>query len=127
MRIVTMVTLAAVVGLTTVSGCGPTGPSTRTEVCTTFDQLGEKLLGANGLYDNALFSKAEDLADAAGRYPGAPGLTMDSAALTKIADSNSTTGHALVQATSTIADLCGHPLGFGGMFGGKGPTGRPGQ
>ncbi|WP_394361968.1 hypothetical protein [Amycolatopsis sp. SB7-3] len=127
MRIVTIVTLLTVVGLITVSGCGPTGPSTQAEVCAAFDQLGEKLLGANGLYDNAVFSKAGDLADAAGRYPGNPGLTADSAALAKIADSDSTSGRALNQATSAIADLCGHPLGFGSIFGQNGSTELAGQ
>lgn len=95
-----------------VSGCA-TGPATRSDVCAEFDALGEKITNANGIIDNPVFSKAGDLADAAGRYDGSPSLSGDADALDHIADASLTSGGELMAATPHIAELCGHPLGFG--------------
>ncbi|HEY4458008.1 MAG TPA: hypothetical protein VGN81_27080, partial [Pseudonocardiaceae bacterium] len=95
-----------------IAGCA-TGPTTRAQVCTQFDELGQKVLAANGLFDNPVFSEAGDLADTARRYPGTPDLGGDAGALDDIANSDSTSGMAIENATTHIAALCGHPLGFG--------------
>ena len=95
-----------------VAGCA-SGPTDRAQVCQQFDQLGTDYLSPNGLFDNLVFDQAGSLADVAGRYQGSPDLSGDAAALTGIASSDATTGVALLNATSTIADLCGHPLGLG--------------
>ena len=89
------------------------GPSTREEVCEAYDDLGRSVMGANGFFDNAVFSNAEDLADVADRYEGTPALDSDAKKLNRIADSDSTSGSELMNAATTIANLCGHPLGLG--------------
>jgi hypothetical protein len=86
------------------------GPSTKAEVCASFDKLGQRLRGANGIFDNAVFSQAGDLAGLAGRYKGTPDLSRDAEALENIADSNATNGFQLMRATQSIARLCGHSL-----------------
>jgi hypothetical protein len=94
-----------------IAGCSQ-GPSTKEEVCTSFDHLREKAVGANGLWDNAVFHKAGELSGLAGRYEGTD-LSADAAALKKIADSDSTTVFALEKATTSISRLCGHDFVVG--------------
>jgi hypothetical protein len=106
--------LVASAGLV-LSGCS-SGPSTKAEVCATYDELGTQLLQGNGVFGNPLFHKAEDLADVADRYEGSPSLAGDAAALADIADSDSTSGEELMAATGSIASLCGYPLGMSAMF-----------
>ncbi len=126
-----LVVSAAMVGLTA-TACA-LGPTTQADVCAEFDKLGDRLLHANGVLDNALFGQADDLADVAERYAGEPDLAADAAALAAIADSDSTTSLALMDATSTIAGLCGHPLGAGALVPHSGgvadvePEGPPGD
>jgi hypothetical protein len=86
------------------------GPSTKTEVCASFDRLGEKASHANGFFDNAIFRQAADLGTLARRYDGPPDLADDAAALERIGDSKSTNTLALMSATQHIASLCGHRL-----------------
>lgn len=105
-----IVTTSAAVVLLGVAGCAA-GPTTRAQVCQEYDKLGTEYVSTNGFFDNLVFDQAGNLADAADRYPGSPDLSGDASALDDIAASNSTTGHALVDATSNIAALCGHPLG----------------
>jgi hypothetical protein len=88
------------------------GPSTKDEVCASFDSLGDKVRNANGFIDNPVFRQASDLSDLAGRYEGQPDLTADAEALEKIGDSNATSTVQLTNATRRIASLCGHPLGL---------------
>jgi hypothetical protein len=107
---------AVLVGTATLAGCS-SGPSTRADVCGAYDDLGRQLLQGNGVFGNPVFHKADDLAGVAKRYQGAD-LTSDAAALHHIAKSDSTSGTQISQATSRIADLCGHPLGFGDLVGG---------
>lgn len=98
------------------AGCS-TGPSTREQVCGSFDALGSQLLQGNGIIGNPLFHKVGNLADVAGRYHDGPDLTADAKALHRIAGSDSTSGTELMQATTHIAALCGHPLATNALFG----------
>ncbi|WP_328450370.1 MULTISPECIES: hypothetical protein [unclassified Amycolatopsis] len=108
------VALGAVVAvaLAGLSGCA-SGPVDRRALCTGFDELGRTLMTAvGGIFDNAVFSSADDLSDLAERYSGAD-LSADAAALGKIADSDETSGTELQRATRQTATVCGHPLGLG--------------
>ena len=68
------------------------------------------------LSDNAVFRRAGDLADAAGRYEASPAVKAEAKRIRKIADSDSTRGEELLNATQSVADVCGHPLGIGDGF-----------
>jgi hypothetical protein len=103
-----------------ISGC-TSGPSTKEQVCTSFDALGTQLLQGNGIIGNPLFHKAAALADMAGRYPGSPNLADDAKALHRIAGGDSTSGMELTRATTHIAQLCGHPLASNALFGNTSP------
>jgi hypothetical protein len=93
------------------TGCSLFGPTTKGQVCSEFDELGERYLAANGFIDNLLFLQAADLADVADRYDGTPSLDADAQALEAISDSDATDTYELMAATATIAELCGHVLG----------------
>jgi hypothetical protein len=97
-----------VLGSLLLSRCS-SGPSTQSEVCKTFDELGLQILQGNGIIGNPLFHKAEELSGIVKRYDGAD-LAEDAAALRKIADSDSTNSAELMNATTHIAALCGHAL-----------------
>jgi hypothetical protein len=127
------ITALIMAGLTFLSACSM-GPATKQEVCAEFDDLGRKVAGANGIVDNAVFNSADDLADLAERYSGTENLGTDAAQLSAIADSTSTNGLQLMNATEHIADLCGHPMGMNALFdlgtrqnAGAGPAGTPDQ
>jgi hypothetical protein len=109
-RNVVVLALVVVAGSGVVGGCS-FGPSTKAEVCESFDALDEQLLSGNGYFGNPLFHKAEDLADVAERYDGQPSLAGDAEALHRIADSDATNGAELMNATTSVARLCGHRLG----------------
>ncbi|HEX4220925.1 MAG TPA: hypothetical protein VHZ97_01040, partial [Pseudonocardiaceae bacterium] len=111
MRTILITTTAAALTVLGIAGCA-SGPTTRTEVCQQFDDLGQKYLATNGFFGNSVFDEAGDLADTASRYPG-PDLSTDANALSQIANTNSTSGLELINATTHIAQLCGHPLGIG--------------
>jgi hypothetical protein len=113
-RVALAAALSAVAAI--VVGCSST-PATEAEVCSLFDELGTQLLEGNGIIGNPLFRKTEQLADLASRYEGAPDLTADAEALQQIADSDSTSGEELMNASMGIANLCGHTLGINAMFG----------
>jgi len=53
----------------------------------------------------------------ASRYQGGQSLSGDAAGLRRVADSSSTSGAQLMNATTHIADLCGHPLRTNALFG----------
>ena len=108
---------AAVSAATVLFGCSST-PSTEDEVCAAFDELGMQILEGNGIIGNPLFRKTDELADLTGRYEGPPDLSADAEALREIADSDSTSGQELMNASMGIADLCGHPLGTNALLGG---------
>ncbi|HEX3789799.1 MAG TPA: hypothetical protein VHW44_18170 [Pseudonocardiaceae bacterium] len=114
MRSIKFITAAAVLlgALSTLSACAG-GPTSRADVCQDYDSLGIAYDSADGIFDNAVFDRAGDLADVAGRYSGSPSLGDDSAALNAIAGSDNTNGFALAGATGAIAELCGHELGVG--------------
>jgi len=126
-RAVAAVTSLTIIALTFAAGCGPSGPSTRAEVCSAFTTLGAQAMQGNGVFGNPLFTKAGDLADVAGRFPGSPNLASDSSALHAIADSDSTSELALMNATQHIAALCGQGLGIGSLFGDTGGDGVTGS
>jgi hypothetical protein len=107
---------SVLLGAGTLAACS-SGPSTRAEVCSAYDDLGRQVLQGNGLFGNPVFHKADHLSDVAKRYGGAD-LSADSAALHHIAKSDSTSDAEITQATGGIADLCGHPLGITDPFGG---------
>jgi hypothetical protein len=118
-RIMSHAWLVAAVAAVTVgtAGCA-SGPSTKSELCASFNTLDQQLLKGNGVFGNPLFRAADDLGDVAARYPDAT-VSRDGAALHKIADSDSTSGGELMDATGHIANVCGHPLGLGALFGGR--------
>jgi hypothetical protein len=70
------------------------------------------------LSDNAVF-RARDVAEAAEHYEAAPAVQAEAKRIRKIADSDSTTGTELLNATRAVADVCGHPLGFGDLYSGN--------
>jgi len=98
-----------VVGAAT-TACSLFGPTTKAEVCAEFDELGDRFLKANGVFDNLVFSQAGTLADVADRYDGSPSLADDASALETISDADRTSGLELMAATDDIAQLCGHVL-----------------
>jgi outer membrane murein-binding lipoprotein Lpp len=107
---------AAVSAVAILVGCSST-PSTDEEVCGSFNELGTQVLEGNGIIGNPLFKKVDELANVVGRYEGQPDLSADAEALHEIADSDSTSGEELMNATMAIANLCGHPLGTNALFG----------
>lgn len=116
-----LVTTSAALTALCVAGCA-FGPTTRADVCQQFDDLGQKVANANGFFDNPVFTEAGDLAGTAGRYPGTS-LSSDAVSLKQIADSDSTSVDELENATTHIAELCGHPLGLGTTNDGSGSSG----
>jgi hypothetical protein len=92
-------------------------PTNQEQVCASFDELGVQLLEGNGVIGNPLFHKVDRVAGMAERYEGTPSLAADAAALRRIADSDSTSGEELMEASTSIANLCGHPLGLNALFG----------
>ena len=115
MRVRSALTAVTLATMLVVAGCG--GPTTKQEVCDSFDALGTQFMQGNGIFGNPLFHKAEDLAGIAGRYDGEPDLSGDADRLQEIADSDSTSGLELMNATTHIAELCGHPLATNALFG----------
>jgi|SRR3954463_16069347 hypothetical protein len=99
-----------------VAGCVKS-PSSKDDVCSTYDELGKQYMQGNGIIGNPLFHKAGDMADVASRYKGEPSLTQDAKALRAIADSDATDGLQLANATTHIAQLCGHTFATNAMFG----------
>jgi hypothetical protein len=93
------------------AGCA-TEPSTKQDVCASFDELSEQIPQGNGFIGNPLFNRVKDLADVASRYEGEPDLSGDAADLKQIGESDSTTILEIMNATDDIAQLCGHPLGL---------------
>lgn len=100
-------TLAATVAL---AACGTSAPTTKAALCQKFDALGKEVFATHLLSDNAVFRRAGDLADAARHYQAAPTVKAEAPAIRKIADSDSTSGAELMDATEAIAEVCGHPL-----------------
>ena len=115
MRGRTVTTVGVLILVLTTAGCG--GPTSKADVCTSFNELDEQLLEGNGIIGNPLFRKASTLADVAERYEGTESLSGDAEELSKIAESDSTNAAQLMNATRHIASLCGHPLGTNSMFG----------
>jgi hypothetical protein len=102
---------AAISAVVVLAGC-TSSPSTQADVCTSFKELGDQWLQGNGIIGNPLFRKADALSHVAGRYRGQD-LSVDARALHRIAKSDSVSGQDLMNATTRIANLCGHPLAFG--------------
>lgn len=119
--VATAVVVAVVGGA--ITGCSMFGSTTKQQVCAEFDELGDRFLAANGFIDDLLFLQAGTLADVANRYDGAPDLSSDADALDAISDADQTTGLALMGATTTIAQLCGHVLGEKAVQAGSGDGG----
>lgn len=102
---------AAISAAIMLGGC-TSSPSTQADVCKSFKELGDQLLRGNGVIGNPLFHKADALSHVASRYHGQD-LSVDARALHRIAKSDSVSGEDLMNATTRIANLCGHPLAFG--------------
>jgi hypothetical protein len=107
--------LALMVSGATVTGCFSSEPTTRAALCEKFDALGTELMTTHLLSDNAVFRRARDVADAAAHYEAAPAVQAEAKRIRKIADSDSTSGVELLNATTAVADVCGHPLGLGDL------------
>jgi hypothetical protein len=105
---------ALVVAMVVLAGCFNSDPTTKAALCEKFDALGKELLTTHILSDNAVFRRAGDLADAAGRYEASGAVKAEAKRIQKIADSDETSGVQLLNATRAVADVCGHPLGIGG-------------
>ena len=108
--------LAAGLLLVVATACVNSAPTTRAALCQKFDALGEELLSPHLVSDNAVFRRVGDLADAAKRYDASSSVRSEAERIRKIADSDSTSGDQLLNATQAIADECGHPLGIGSGF-----------
>jgi hypothetical protein len=104
--------LLMIVVVVALVGCS-LAPTTKDDVCESYQELGQSVSKANGIFDNAIFSDAGTLSSVAGRYEGGDQLKSDAEALDAIADSKSTTVLALMNATQHIARLCGEQLGRG--------------
>ena len=107
--------LALLVSGATITGCFSSEPTTRAALCEKFDALGTELMTTHILSDNAVFRRARDVADAAEHYEAASAVKAEAKRIRKIADSDSTSGLELRNATRAVADVCGHPLGFGDL------------
>jgi hypothetical protein len=107
--------LALVVSAAVLTGCFSSEPTTKAALCEKFDALGKELLTTHILSDNAVFRRARDMADAAQHYEAAPPVQAEAKRIRKIADSDSTSGVQLLNATQAVEDVCGHPLGLGGL------------
>lgn len=103
-RVILMIAVAAAL-----TGCS-LGPTTKDEVCESYQELGHSVSKANGIFDNAIFSDAGTLSNVAGRYERGDQLKTDAEALEAISDSKSTTVMALMNATQQIGRLCGQQL-----------------
>ena len=112
MTTILLVTTTGALTALGIAGCSDL-PTTQTQVCQQFDELGQESDNANGFFDSPVFQTAGELASTASHYPGSPSLTDDAASLRQIATSGSTTSLDLSAATTHIAQLCGHPLGIG--------------
>jgi hypothetical protein len=95
------------------AACGG-GLSTRASVCGVYDELGRQLVSSHPLSDNVIFRDARALADEASNYMESPAIQAEAEGIRRIGKSNSTTPAELLDATTAIAGLCGHPLGVGG-------------
>lgn len=95
------------VGVAVLPACAASGPATATEVCDAYQELAEEMGNANGLFDNAIFNRAEDLGEVAVRYEANDSIVADGEALKAIGDSDSTSDVALDRASSAISALCG--------------------
>lgn len=102
--------ITGVLILTSMTACA-SSPTTKAEVCSSFNDLGVQFLKGNGILGNPLFHQISDTGDIAKRYPDA-GVQSDGDELGKLGDAESLTGFDLMNATTHIADLCGHPLGI---------------
>ena len=104
---------AAVTAVAVLSGCGDRGPTTKAEVCDSFTQVSTQLLQGNGIIGNPLFSKVKDLGSTAQRFEGDPGVVSDGQKLADLGGKDTLSGADLMNASTNIATLCGHPLGLG--------------
>jgi hypothetical protein len=108
--------LALAAATVVLAGCFNSEPTTKAALCEKFDALGKELLTTHVFSDNAVFRRAGDMADAAERYEASPAVQAEAKRIRKIADSDSTSGAELMNATRTVANECGHPLGLGTSF-----------
>jgi hypothetical protein len=93
-------------------GCLSSGPATKQDLCASFANLGQQVLSPH-LSDNVIFRDAGSLADTASRYDSDQTVKDSAARLKSIADGSSTSVSDLMNATTAIAAVCGHPLGIG--------------
>ena len=82
------------------------GPTSKEDVCSSYQHLLNQVPIGNIGFGNPLFTAAGDLASVAGRYNGSD-LSADATALQKIADADSTSDLQIINATAHIATLCG--------------------
>ncbi|GLZ29150.1 hypothetical protein Lesp02_13400 [Lentzea sp. NBRC 105346] len=108
-----------IAGVTVLVAACSIGPTTKEDVCQSFTELGNSVLKANGIADNAIFRNADRLSGIAMRYQGGTTLKSDADALARIADSGRTNGLELMTATTGIAKLCGHPLALDSLLSGN--------
>ena len=99
---------SALVAALFLSGCA-FGPSSKTDLCASFDDLGSQLTRGNGVFGNPLFKAAGNLGAVAARFPDTS-VTADGAQLNAVAKSDSTSIGELMNATQHIARVCGHQL-----------------
>lgn len=104
---------AAITAAALLSGCGDRGPTAKAEVCDSFTQLSTQLLQGNGIIGNPLFGKVKDLASNAQRFEGDPGVVSDGQKLADLGNKDTLSGVDLMNQSTNIATLCGHPLGLG--------------
>jgi hypothetical protein len=103
---------AVLVVATSLAGCFDSGPSTKQELCASYSVLGTEVLSPH-FSDNVIFRDAGALASVASRYNADPAVMSSAPALKAIANSSSTSVGDLMNATTSIEAVCGHPLGIG--------------
>src|SRR4029450_10043524 len=99
--------LALLVAAVVLAGCFNSEPITKAALCERFDALGKDPSTLHLLSDNVVFRRAGDLADAAARYEASPAVKAEAKRIHEIADSDSTSGEQLLNATQAVADVCG--------------------
>lgn len=102
---------SAITAISVLSGCG--GPAAKAEVCESFSQVGTQLLQGNGIIGNPLFNSVKNLGSTAQRFEGDPGVISDGQKLAELGGKDTLSDNDLRNASTNIANLCGHPLGLG--------------
>lgn len=90
------------------------GPATKADLCASFEHLGTEMLSPHPFSNSGIFTAAGELGDRASSYQGNAAVAQEGPVLKAVKESGSTSIEDLMNATTAIAGVCGHPLGIGG-------------